>query len=85
MITKKDYSKPWTSAERYRAYADYSPEFIADLTTAVASSAYKNTYHIQPKTGLLNDPNGFSYFNGKYHLFYQVFPYGQFTASNLGR
>ena len=76
MITKKDYSKPWTSAERYRAYADYSPEFIADLTTAVASSAYKNTYHIQPKTGLLNDPNGFSYFNGKYHLFYQVFPYG---------
>ncbi len=76
MITKKDYATPWTSAERYQAYADYSAEYVAALTTAVATSAYTNTYHIQPKTGLLNDPNGFSYFNGKYHLFYQIFPYG---------
>ena len=26
--------------------------------------------------GLLNDPNGFSYFDGKWILFYQNFPFG---------
>ncbi|MFZ2347768.1 sucrose-6-phosphate hydrolase [Lactococcus chungangensis] len=76
MMTKIDYTKPWTSAERYRPYADYSTDYITALTTAVDKSAYRNSYHIQPKIGLLNDPNGFSFFNGKYHLFYQVFPYG---------
>ena len=71
MMTKIDYTKPWTSAERYRPYADYSTDYITALTTAVDKSAYRNSYHIQPKIGLLNDPNGFSFFNGKYHLFYQ--------------
>lgn len=28
-------------------------------------------WHLAPPTGLLNDPNGFIYFAGRYHLFYQ--------------
>ncbi|MDR1606343.1 MAG: sucrose-6-phosphate hydrolase [Streptococcaceae bacterium] len=76
MTTKLDYTKAWTSAERYRPYGHYSEAYVAALETAVAASPYTNTYHIQPKSGLLNDPNGFSYFNHHYHLFYQVFPYG---------
>ena len=35
---------------------------------------YKPKYHISPKFGLLNDPNGLSYFNGEYHIFYQYHP-----------
>lgn len=28
-------------------------------------------YHISPKHGFLNDPNGLAQFQGKYHVFYQ--------------
>ena len=32
-------------------------------------------FHLTPRTGWMNDPNGFSYYKGRYHLFYQYFPY----------
>lgn len=32
-------------------------------------------YHLTPEIGWMNDPNGFSYYQGKYHLFYQYYPY----------
>ena len=28
-------------------------------------------YHVAPPVGWLNDPNGFSYYKGEYHIFYQ--------------
>lgn len=32
-------------------------------------------FHLSPRVGWLNDPNGFSYYKGQYHLFYQYYPY----------
>ncbi len=32
-------------------------------------------FHLSPCTGWMNDPNGFSYYKGQYHMFYQYYPY----------
>lgn len=32
-------------------------------------------FHLSARTGWMNDPNGFSYHDGKYHMFYQYHPY----------
>ncbi len=32
-------------------------------------------FHLTPLIGWMNDPNGFSYYKGKYHMFYQYHPY----------
>ncbi|HWT73441.1 MAG TPA: glycoside hydrolase family 32 protein [Mobilitalea sp.] len=36
---------------------------------------YRQTYHLMPPIGWMNDPNGFSLYNNRYHLFYQYYPY----------
>ena len=32
-------------------------------------------FHLSARVGWLNDPNGFSFYDGKYHMFYQYHPY----------
>lgn len=61
---------------RYKRYEDWTSEERAAIAEKVAQSPWHVNYHIEPKTGLLNDPNGFSYFNGKFQLFYQSWPFG---------
>lgn len=36
---------------------------------------YRHTYHVMPEIGWCNDPNGFVWYDGKMHLFYQFNPY----------
>ena len=32
-------------------------------------------FHLSARVGWMNDPNGFSFHDGQYHLFYQYHPY----------
>ncbi|WP_077705795.1 glycoside hydrolase family 32 protein [Virgibacillus dokdonensis] len=41
----------------------------------IARDRYRLHYHLMPSVGLLNDPNGFVFFKGKYHIFYQWNPF----------
>ena len=66
----------WTRQLRYQAYEAWPHDYQTILKEQIARSPWRLDYHIQPPTGLLNDPNGFSFFNGKWHLFYQTYPMG---------
>ena len=66
----------WTTERRYRRYEDWTQEERKDIQEKMAQSPWHVSYHIEPKQGLLNDPNGFSYFDGKWVVFYQNFPFG---------
>lgn len=37
---------------------------------------WKNSFHIEMPFGLVNDPNGLSYYNDEFHIFYQWNPFG---------
>ena len=38
-------------------------------------NSFRPIHHITPKSGWINDPNGFAWFNGKYHLYCQYNPH----------
>nr|WEI57642.1 putative GH32 family protein a [Tetragonula mellipes]WEI57644.1 putative GH32 family protein a [Tetragonula mellipes] len=50
---------------------------MADLAPIqLTNERYRLDYHLQAPSGWINDPNGFCYFRGYYHMFYQYYPYG---------
>ncbi|MFR6532544.1 MAG: sucrose-6-phosphate hydrolase, partial [Staphylococcus simulans] len=61
----------WTREARYRGLSSITNEEFESMTDKVHQSPWRQHFHVQPVSGLLNDPNGFIYFKGQYHLFYQ--------------
>lgn len=66
----------WTTKQRYKRYEQWTENEIQQIKDKIATSPWRATYHVEPDTGLLNDPNGFSYFDEKWIVFYQNFPFG---------
>lgn len=66
----------WSRGERYTKISEISEEKYMQLVEKVNNSEWRQKFHIQPKTGLLNDPNGLIFINGQYHIFHQWFPLG---------
>ena len=41
----------------------------------MVSKPYRLTHHLMPPCGWLNDPNGLSWYQGRYHVFFQYSPF----------
>lgn len=60
-VLKEDYEKWYAEHENDRE--------------AVAKDPMRLKFHLMPKTGWLNDPNGLCQFHGTYHIYYQYTPF----------
>lgn len=49
-------------------------DYIKDNLSKVDISN-RDIYHFTPRVGWINDPNGFSFYKGKFNLFFQHYPY----------
>ena len=65
--------------------------YIAGKEPAIVNT-YRPLYHMSPRVGWMNDPNGLIFFGGKYHLYYQANPlrtrpgqmtWGHFVSDDL--
>lgn len=54
---------------------DKANQYIQEHKSEV-DSRYREKFHAMGPIGWINDPNGFVYYKGDYHLFYQFYPYG---------
>ncbi|MCI8796379.1 MAG: glycoside hydrolase family 32 protein [Dorea sp.] len=46
-----------------------------ETSEKLISKEERPDFHLTPRAGWMNDPNGFSYYKGQYHMFYQYYPY----------
>lgn len=49
-------------------------EFIKEHLQEI-NPLYRHHFHLMGEVGWINDPNGFIYYQGEYHLFFQYYPY----------
>lgn len=57
-------------SERLQKARDYEAQHGAEIP-----ASERPAFHATPTIGWMNDPNGFSFYQGKCHLFYQYHPY----------
>ncbi len=62
--------------DKYTKINEVDDAFIKMIIDLRRSDKFYPSYHIAPKHGLLNDPNGLCFYNGEHHVFYQWHPLG---------
>lgn len=69
------YSFPTTLEQQEEALQD-NPlmQRLIESRQRLSDDPYRPVYHFVNPEGNLNDPNGFSFWNGNWHLFYQAYP-----------
>ena len=94
---KKDDETCPAAEKKTESVTEFSVERADEYVKRFAPSVvqkYRHTYHAMPPVGWMNDPNGFCYALGKYHLFFQFHPYssvwgpmhwGHFTTKDFIR
>lgn len=61
---------------KYKTILQSNKDELHSLYEIANQDSWKPIYHIHPPFGLMNDPNGVSYYNDEYHVFYQWYPFG---------
>ncbi len=61
---------------RFIKLNEVSKEYLQHIYESTQNDEFYPKYHIAPKHGLVNDPNGLCQVNGEHHIFYQWFPLG---------
>ena len=74
--------REWTREEKYRYLKD--PQELSELYEKISASVYRQHFHNQAVTGLMNDPNGFVWHDNRWHLSISGVPGGQCTGSSTG-
>ena len=49
-----------------------------EATEKMISAEQRPAFHLSTRVGWMNDPNGFCYYQGMYHMFYQYYPYATY-------
>ena len=49
-----------------------------EATEKMIPAEQRPSFHLSTRVGWMNDPNGFSYYKGEYHMFYQYYPYATY-------
>ena len=62
MLGQKSYEEIYQDLNNYYSNKD--------------KNMWRNNFHIEMPFGLVNDPNGLSYYDNKFHIFYQWNPFG---------
>ena len=59
---------------KFRGILDINKDSKEFYKKEKTTESFRNNYHFQPPFGLINDPNGLSFFNGEYNIFFQWNP-----------
>ena len=49
-----------------------------EATEKIVQEEERPAFHLSSRIGWMNDPNGFTFYQGQYHLFYQYYPYAPY-------